>query len=131
MCQHNGITSSIKNNIIDTYIFWYTLCVYKSMNLNIFSDLRKPGLVSGESLSLSTKFDSVLEKNQTYIMSYRMRSLHMHLRFFCIFGVPCILWHHCQCDHYHTLPLKCHLQYWICLWSLWIICLFSFETYHM
>ena len=37
------------------------------MNLNIFSDLRKPGLVPGESLSLSTKFDSVLEKNQTYI----------------------------------------------------------------
>ena len=36
------------------------------MNLNIFSDLRKPGLVPGESLSLSTKFDSVLEKNQTY-----------------------------------------------------------------
>ena len=48
------------------------------MNLNIFSDLRKPGLVPGESLSLSTKFDSVLEKNQTYIMSNRMRSLHMH-----------------------------------------------------
>ena len=37
------------------------------MNLNIFSDLRKSGLVPGESLSLSTKFDSVLEKNQTYI----------------------------------------------------------------
>ena len=49
------------------------------MNLNIFSDLRKPGLVPGESLSLSTKFDSVLEKNQTYTMSNRMRSLHMHL----------------------------------------------------
>ena len=37
------------------------------MNLNIFSDLRKPGLVPGESLSLSTKIDSVLEKNQSYI----------------------------------------------------------------
>ena len=37
------------------------------MNLNIFSDLRKPGLVPGKSLSLSTKIDSVLEKNQTYI----------------------------------------------------------------
>ena len=49
------------------------------MNLNIFSDLRKPGLVPGESLSLSTKFDSVIEKNQTYIMSNRMRSLHMHI----------------------------------------------------
>ena len=33
------------------------------MNLNIFSDLRKPGLVPGESLSLSTNIDSVLEKN--------------------------------------------------------------------
>ena len=51
------------------------------MNLNIFSELRKPGLVPGESLSLSTKFDSVLEKNQTYIMSNRMRSLHMHSEF--------------------------------------------------
>ena len=48
------------------------------MNLNIFSDLRKPGLVPGESLSLSTKIDSVLEKNQTYIMSNRMRGLHLH-----------------------------------------------------
>ena len=37
------------------------------MNLNIFSDLRKPGLVPGKNLSLSTKFDSVLEKNQTYM----------------------------------------------------------------
>ena len=36
-------------------------------------------MVSGKSLSLSTKFDSVLEKNQTYIMSNRIRSLHMHL----------------------------------------------------
>ena len=35
------------------------------MNLNIFSDLRKPGLVPGESLSLSTKIDSVLEKKPT------------------------------------------------------------------
>ena len=49
------------------------------MNFNIFSDLRKPGLVPGESLSLSTKFDSVLEKNQTYITSNRMRGLHIHL----------------------------------------------------
>ena len=36
------------------------------MNLNIFSDLRKPGLVPGKSLSPSTKFDSVLEKNKFY-----------------------------------------------------------------
>ena len=48
------------------------------MNLNIFSDLRKPGLVPGKSLSLSTKIDSVLEKNQPYIMSNRMRSIHKH-----------------------------------------------------
>ena len=49
------------------------------MNLNIFSDLRKPGLVPGESLSLSTKIDSVLENIQSCIMSNRMRSIHMHL----------------------------------------------------
>ena len=36
---------------MDIYIFQYTLGVYKSMKLNIFSDLRKPGLVPGESLS--------------------------------------------------------------------------------
>ena len=39
------------NNIIETYIFQYTSCVYKNKKPNIFSDLRKPGLVSGESLS--------------------------------------------------------------------------------
>ena len=49
------------------------------MNLNIFSDLRKPGLVPGKSLSPSTKFDSVLEKNKFYIMSNRMRSIHRNL----------------------------------------------------
>ena len=36
------------------------------MNPNIFSDLRKPGLVPGESLSLSTKINSVLEKYLSY-----------------------------------------------------------------
>ena len=57
------------------------------MNLNIFSDLRKPGLVPGESLSLSTKIDSVLEKNQTYMMSNRMRGLHMHNYVILCFGI--------------------------------------------
>ena len=36
------------------------------MNPNIFSDLRKPGLVSGESLSPSIKIDPVKEKYLTY-----------------------------------------------------------------
>ena len=36
------------------------------MNPNIFSDLRKPGLVPGKSLSLSIKIDSVLENNLSY-----------------------------------------------------------------
>ena len=49
------------------------------MNPNIFSDLRKPGLVPGENLSLSTKIDSVLEKYLSYIMTNRMRSIHMKL----------------------------------------------------
>ena len=61
------------------------------MNLNIFSDLRKPGLVPGKSLSLSTKFDSILEKNQTYIMSNRMRSLHMQL----ILMISNLNWEYC------------------------------------
>ena len=34
--------------------------------LLLFSDLRKPGLVPGKSLSLSTKIDSVLEKYLSY-----------------------------------------------------------------
>ena len=47
------------------------------MNLHIFSDLRKPGLVPGKSLSPSTNINSVIEKIKLYIMSNRMRSLHM------------------------------------------------------
>ena len=47
------------------------------MNLHIFSDLRKPGLVPGESLFPSTNINSVIEKIKLYIMSNRMRSLHM------------------------------------------------------
>ena len=42
------------------------LCVYKILNPNIFSDLRKPGLVPGEGLSPSTKIDFVLENNSSY-----------------------------------------------------------------
>ena len=53
--------------------------IYNSLNLNIFSDLRKPGLVPGESLSLSIKIDSVKEKYSAYIMTNRMRSFHMKL----------------------------------------------------
>ena len=49
------------------------------MNPNIFSDLRKPGLVPGKSLSLSTKIDSVIEKYLAYNMTNRMRSIHMNL----------------------------------------------------
>ena len=50
------------------------------MNLNIFSDLRRPGLVPGESLSPSTNINSVIEKIKVYIMSNKMRSLHMQKR---------------------------------------------------
>ena len=45
--------------------------------LNIFSDLRKPGLVPGKSLSPSIKIDSVKEKYSAYNMTNRMRSFHM------------------------------------------------------
>ena len=47
------------------------------MNLNIFSGLRKLGLVPGKSLSPSTNINSVIEEIKLYIMSNRMRSLHM------------------------------------------------------
>ena len=46
------------------------LWIYKSLNPNICSDLRKPGLVPGESLSLSTKINSVLEKYLSYKSIY-------------------------------------------------------------
>ena len=46
---------------------------------NIFSDLRKPGLVPGESLSPSIKIDFVKEKYLAYNMTNRMRSFHMKL----------------------------------------------------
>ena len=40
------------------------------MNLNIFSDVRKPGLVPGESLSPSTNINSVIEKIKVYKINY-------------------------------------------------------------
>ena len=49
------------------------------MRLNISSDLRKPGLVQGESLSSTHIISSVLEKSQIYIMSNR-KSLHMQTK---------------------------------------------------
>ena len=47
------------------------------MTLNIISDLRKPGLVPGKRLSPSTNSHSVIKKIKLYIMSNRMRCLHM------------------------------------------------------
>ena len=61
------------------------------MNLNIFSDLRKPGLVPGESLSPSTNINSVIEKSKINIMSNRMRCLHMQLNK-CCFWCNQVLW---------------------------------------
>ena len=50
------------------------------MKLNIFSDLRKPGLVPGESLSLSKKYEFCFRETLIYKMSNRMRNLHKQLR---------------------------------------------------
>ena len=47
--------------------------------MNIFSDLKKHALVAGESLSPNTNINSVMEKMKLYIMSNRMRSLHMQI----------------------------------------------------
>ena len=46
------------------------------MKLNIFSDLRRPGLVPGESLSLAQNYVFCFGETSIYIMSNRMRSLH-------------------------------------------------------
>ena len=66
---HNGITSAIRTTIIMLTWKYYrhilsdTLLCKKLSSLTFSSDLRKPGLVPGESLSPVTKFCSVLEKN--------------------------------------------------------------------
>ena len=71
------IWNNILHNIFDKTFSDTLLWIYKSLNLNIFSDLRKSGLVPDESLSLSAKIDSVLEKYPYFIMTNRMRSIHM------------------------------------------------------
>ena len=78
--------SMLWNNIIHNFTILLTntfsntlLWIYKSVNLNIFSDLRKPDLVPGESLSPSIKIDTVKEKYSAYNMTNRMRSFHMQL----------------------------------------------------
>ena len=67
---------------MDTYIFWYTFCVYNNVKLNIFSDLRKPGLVPGESLSLAQNYVFCFRETLFYIMANRMRNLHIQLQLF-------------------------------------------------
>ena len=58
------------------------------MNLNIFSDLRKSGLVPGESLSLSTNINSVLEKNQIYhTIFYLLRQFSIVINTAAIYGI--------------------------------------------
>ena len=49
------------------------------MKLNIFSDLRKPGLVPGKSLSLAQNYVFCFGESLIYIMSNRMRNLHIQL----------------------------------------------------
>ena len=50
------------------------------MNLNIFSDLRMPGLVPGKSLSPSTNINSVIEKNKVYTITldYQYLTIYHH-----------------------------------------------------
>ena len=47
------------------------------MKLNIFSDLRNPGLVLGESLSLAQNYVFCFRETLIYIMSNGMRNLHI------------------------------------------------------
>ena len=49
------------------------------MKLNIFSDLRNPGLVPGKSLSLAQNYVFCFGEPLIYIMSNRMRNLHMQI----------------------------------------------------
>ena len=62
-------------------LYHYVLTHVSSMKLNIFSDLRKPGLVPGESLSLAQNYVFCFGETSIYIMSNRMRSLHKHVTF--------------------------------------------------
>ena len=51
------------------------------MKPNIFSDLQKPGLVLGESLSLAQNYVLCFGETLIYIMSNRMRNLHIQYLF--------------------------------------------------
>ena len=56
----------IHKSVLENVYFSNTLLwIYKSSNPNIFSDLRKPGLVPGKSLSPSIKIDPVEENYLT------------------------------------------------------------------
>ena len=52
------------------------------MKLNIFSDLRKPGLVPGKSLYLAQNYVFCFGETLIYIMSNRIRNLHKQLKIF-------------------------------------------------
>ena len=62
----------------DRHIFSDTLCVQKLSSLTFSSDLKKPGLVPGESLSPATIFCSVLEKtNDTWCQTEWKASIYI------------------------------------------------------
>ena len=81
-------------------------CVYKSMKLNIFSDLRKPGLVPGKSLSLAQNYVFCFGETSIYIMSNRMRNLHKQYIFFVLVGICiCVV---PACSKWETWSMRWH-----------------------
>ena len=68
-------------DVIACYLLVYWLMLLPKhlwqMNLNIFSDLRRPGLVPGENLSPSTNINSVIEKIKVYILVSNYTNKHL------------------------------------------------------
>ena len=75
MCQMIWYQTIHWNNIIDTYIFQYTFCVYKSMKLNIFSDLKKAWLGARQKPVSSLKYLFCYGENLTLHKIFNMTAI--------------------------------------------------------
>ena len=76
----HGITSAITNQKnYDTHLLIHFHVYIKLLRSTFSSDLRKPCLETGKSLSLCWKKLFCSWENPNYMMSNRMRSIHMYV----------------------------------------------------
>ena len=109
--NHTQILEIIKKNI-----FPHTFCMLKNCWEKFSSDLRKPCLITGKSLSPPTKLDPVHEKITYYITKTGWEVFPYSLQMFLMTPL---------CIHHHSPP--CCI--WICRWchsSMWCgLCLWE------